>query len=77
MALPGHNTMARYVCIPDACSSRLRYHLVGAVSPDLRVWQTLCGPEIDPLWGIRSIRRQRAEAMGATPCRRCFKDGDA
>lgn len=40
-------------------------------------WYTACGKRINPMWGINTIGRPRAELLGR-PCGKCYpKDGDA
>lgn len=71
--------MSKRACIvnADVPLSRLRYHRVGSgwVRGQWTGFSTLCsGTKVDDIFGIASIRVERAEAMGAKPCRKCFKE---
>lgn len=69
--------MAERVCIPNADQAHPTYHKIGEVTFaeyhwQSDAWRTGCNAAVvDPTYGIKSIRRDRAELF-ARPCRRCF-----
>ncbi len=70
--------MAERVCIPNFDQTHPTYHKIkvrGATAEHRHwTWHAGCNAAVvDHTYGIKSIRRERAELF-ARPCRRCFRE---